>query len=261
MSRNYELLQKLEQQSRGLEAENRATKMQDWPGAVEAPPDSATSSVDNGQRQIVRLNAASADHVANLVQRLFLHAKGAKAVVLSGAERGAGTTWVAAQIAQVLAAQGIGSVCLIDANLRTPAVHDFFSVSNHYGLSDAAMDTSPVDNYLKEISRNLYLFTCGSTERRDDALLAWEGLRARIKQVRSEFDYVILDSPPLNLYSDASSLASACDGVSLVVKANSSRRESTQKLVGDLKATGVSVLGVILNQRTFPVPDSIYRKL
>ena len=56
-------------------------------------------------------------------------------------------------------------------------------------------------------------------------------------------------------------LARNAEGVVLVLRANSSRREAARKAVRDLEAANVRVLGAVLNHRTFPVPESIYRKL
>jgi len=72
---------------------------------------------------------------------------------------------------------------------------------------------------------------------------------------------VLIDTPGMNVSNDAAGLAAGCDGVVLVLKANASRREPSRKLVDDLRTAKVQVLGAVLNQRTFPIPESIYKKL
>jgi Mrp family chromosome partitioning ATPase len=65
----------------------------------------------------------------------------------------------------------------------------------------------------------------------------------------------------MSISNEAISVGSAADGVVLVLKANSTRKERARGAVQDLKNAKVRVLGAVLNQRTFPIPDSIYNKL
>ena len=65
----------------------------------------------------------------------------------------------------------------------------------------------------------------------------------------------------LSVYDDAMILGSAADGIALVLKANSFRRGAVRKLITELKATNICLLGAALNQRTFPIPQAIYNKL
>jgi len=78
--------------------------------------------------------------------------------------------------------------------------------------------------------------------------------------LRAEFDYVLLDVAAVTEANDATLLGCGADGIVLVLKANTSRRESARKVTQDLQAAKVRVLGAVLNQRTFPIPESIYKK-
>jgi Mrp family chromosome partitioning ATPase len=86
-------------------------------------------------------------------------------------------------------------------------------------------------------------------------------MRQRITELRSGVDYVLIDASAMNVSNDATVLAAAADGVVMVLKANSSRRETVRKAVQDMQAAHVRVLGAVLNQRTFPIPDAIYNRL
>jgi Mrp family chromosome partitioning ATPase len=79
--------------------------------------------------------------------------------------------------------------------------------------------------------------------------------------MRTAFDYVLIDAPALSTCNDAILLGGLSDGVVVVLKANTSRRETARKAVQDLHAANVRVLGAVLNQRTFPIPEAIYKKL
>jgi Mrp family chromosome partitioning ATPase len=65
----------------------------------------------------------------------------------------------------------------------------------------------------------------------------------------------------LNAFNDAIVLGGQTDGVVLMLKANSSRRESARKAVQELHAANVRTLGAVLNQRTFPIPERLYKRL
>jgi len=204
------------------------------------------------------------DEIFKLVQRVFLAsgAEKSRLVVVSGMESGVGCSWICARMAEVLAAQVTASVCVVDANLRSPGLHHEFEVSNHYGLTDALQVSEPVRGFVTRLSRpNLWLLSCGEDKPETRTLLGSDRMRALLPELRREFDYVLLDAPPMSAGDDSIMLARNAEGIVLVLRAHSSRRESARKAVRDLETANVRVLGAVLNHRTFPVPESIYRKL
>jgi Mrp family chromosome partitioning ATPase len=93
------------------------------------------------------------------------------------------------------------------------------------------------------------------------SLLHSDSLKLRLQELRKEFDYILIDSPALNLYGDAITLGRNADGVVVVLQAESTRRESALKGLESLRDANVEVLGAVLNRRTFPIPDFVYRRL
>jgi Mrp family chromosome partitioning ATPase len=150
----------------------------------------------------------------------------------------------------------------VDGNFRSPALHEVFSLNNQQGLSDAVLDGGRTQDYLRNTAQpNLWVLTNGTPEKAALAVSATQPLLESIQQLRAQFEYVIVDAAPMNLFNDALTLATAGDGIALVIKANSSRREIAQKMLQEAKSANVRVLGAILNQRQFPVPESVYRRL
>jgi Mrp family chromosome partitioning ATPase len=80
-------------------------------------------------------------------------------------------------------------------------------------------------------------------------------------EMRAMFDYVLIDAPPVNLSNEAALLGQLSDGVVLVMEANSTRREAARKAKERLEAAKSHVLAAVLNNRTFPIPEGIYRRL
>ena len=207
------------------------------------------------------LQEQAREQITKLVQRLFSGRDGSKVVVFTGVERNCGCTWLIAHAAELLSVQRRGSVCLVDANLRFPALHKLFAVSNHHGFTDAVVEPAPLRNFVQRLpTPNLWFLSCGSPDKSERALLSL-GLLSQLAQLRAEFDFVLIDAPAMNLYSDAVRLGSACDGLVLVLKANSTRRETALRVLQDLKAANVRLLGAVLNKRSFPIPEVLYSKL
>jgi receptor protein-tyrosine kinase len=86
-------------------------------------------------------------------------------------------------------------------------------------------------------------------------------MRARFAELRKEFDFVIVDAPPMTRYADAIALGKLCDGVVVVLEAGSTRRKAARSAVQTLGSSRVQVLGAVLNKRTFPIPESIYNRI
>jgi Mrp family chromosome partitioning ATPase len=253
MSRNFELLQKLEQE--------RQSQSEVVPFSLPVSASETTvSDADIERENETQLHAP--DEVCTLVRRLFLlEAAGPRVVVFSSVERGAGCSWMAAHCAQVLATQIRRSVCLVDANFAAPALHELFNVENRHGFAEAMLHSQTLAKCATQVApRNLWLLTSGQGVAHD-TLLRIESLRVCMRQLREQFDYAIIDAPPWNSSSHAELMGSTADGIVLVLKANSSRRGATQKLVSEMKSANVRLLGAVLNQRTFPIPQAIYDRL
>jgi len=254
LSRSFELLSQLGRMQEVLQKPERPS-----PGLAEEPlvesliPTTTFAAQGNVREEVIKL-----------VRNLFFvpGADAPRHVVFAGTESGTGCSWICSHAAEVLASQAQGSVCLVDANLRAPGLHQRFNAPNHHGLSDALVGSGPIHQYLHRLSpSNLYFLSCGSVEEGRQALLATDAMRSRINELYSKFDYVLFDVASLSTCNDGLVLGSAADGIVLVVRANASRRETALKAVQELKATNVEVLGAVLNQRTFPIPDAIYKYL
>jgi len=206
-------------------------------------------------------NPAAKQEIVKLVQKLFLSPQGVRRVVFSGTESGCGCSWMLARVAEELASQGRGTVCMVDCNLRSPGLHQQFGMQNHHGLSDALMGPGPIREYVHRWSHNLWLVSCGGSPESGVSMLGSERMRARMSELRMTFDYVLIDAAPLSSCNDAIVLGALNDGVVLTLRANASRRETARNALHELQTANVKVLGAVLNQRTFPIPESLYKKL
>lgn len=252
MSRNFELLHEA---GKAQEMLRQRTPEYVPPAAAETfVPGSPSLPIDPGARE----------EVTKLVQRLFLSGHRTRQVVFAGTEEGNGCSWICAHAADILASQTPGSVCVVDCDVNYPTLHTEFQASNRYGLGEALASTEPIRQFTQQLSQpNLWLLSSGAAAGNENSQqqVTLDRMRKRMFELRSEFDYILLDVSPLGVGNQAAVLGGWCDGIALVLKANSSNRKAARKSLDELQAANVSVLGAVLNQRTFPIPQSIYNRL
>jgi Mrp family chromosome partitioning ATPase len=251
LSKNFELMQEATE----MEQEQVAA-----PGLKQVVP--LVGRDDNKHPSRFAFDRITREGLLKLVQHLFLGQaeKRRHVVVFAGIDPGNGCSRLCSETARALADNISGSVCLVDANLRAPSLSQLFSVTNHEGLADALLKEEPIRTFTKPVyHENLWLLSSGSPVK-GPHLLNSKRLKVRFDELRKEFDHVLIDAPPLNQYADGRALGQVADGVVLVLEANSTRRESAVYAVEALRVAQIEVLGAVLNNRTLPIPESVYRK-
>ncbi len=259
MSKNFELMQQA-----GLDQSLRPVR------PLRAPdlPYSPRRRVRNGhglkKSTHLDIEQFAREESLRLVQRIFLLQTQAppRAVVFAGIDHGNGCSEICVSVAQTLANNVRGSICLLEANLRSPALPGLFGTTNHYGLTDALLQEGPIRSFAKPLrGDNLWLLSSGSLAPDSAKLLNSDRLKTRFAELRKEFDYVLIDAPPLTRYADAVGFGQMTDGFVLILEANVTRREAALRVSENLRASGIHVFGAVLNKRTFPIPESLYHKL
>lgn len=205
------------------------------------------------------------EEVLKLVQNLFRseNTDPPRVVIFSPVAHGDGCTWMTGSAALALAGQTGASICVVDANWRTPSLHEFFGIENRAGLAEAIAQPGPIRDFAQQIAgSNLWVLTCGTLAGKTPASpLSTEALKARLGELRAQFDYVLVDSPPANLYADAITLGRLADGIVMVLQSNSTRREAALQTKQAFENANVRLLGAVLNKRTFPIPQKVYERL
>ena len=200
------------------------------------------------------------EEIAELVQRLFFHG-GHKVVSFSGIECDDRSSWICARAGESLASQADTSVCLVDANFGSPQqLHTHLDAGNRTGLAAALTTEGPIRSFATPLSiGDLWLMPSGSAK--GNLSRYAESCRTRFAELRQEFGYVLISAPPLTRETEATLMGQLADGVVLIVEANQTRRESVRKAKEHLESAQVQLLGAVLDQRTFPIPEFLYRKL
>jgi capsular exopolysaccharide synthesis family protein len=147
-----------------------------------------------------------------------------------------------------------GRVLLVDADLRRPRIHEIFGHCNDIGLStlltgDGSIATMQLDNFLRKTSvPGLSTLPSGPGAASIPSLLYSQRMAALLERLRHDYDYVLIDSPPTSLFSDARVLGRQSDGLLLVVHAARVTRTELATTCRDLLQDGTSVVGTILNR-------------
>lgn len=138
-------------------------------------------------------------------------------------------------------------VLLIDCDIRKPSLHKKFKISNSKGLTELIMGRSSFDEVSYKYNENLTVITSGSKVPNPSELLASEVMNIFLQEARENFDYVVIDTPPVQLVTDAQILSSKADGTLLVVKAESTKKNQVASSVGLLRKVNATVIGTVLN--------------
>lgn len=204
------------------------------------------------------------DEALRLVQQVFLlqTQEPPRVVVFAGIDHGNGCSQICASVAETLAQNSRRPVCIVETNFRTPSLPGLFRTTNHYGLTDALLYDGPVNAYLKSVYLDkLWLLSSGTLAEDSPNLLTSERLSDRINELRQQFEFVIVDAPPLSRYSDALAVGQLSDGVVLILEAGSTRREVASAVTANLRSANIPILAAVLNKRSFPIPEGLYNKL
>jgi Mrp family chromosome partitioning ATPase len=221
------------------------------------------SHPNEGGRHRLDLNGSAMEETVKFVQRVFVfpNSHAPRVVVFSSVDEGNSSNEICSHAGQVLATQVSGSVCLVDANLRMPSLHRLLGPGNFPGLADVAVNSGKIKDLAVRIAGgNLWLVPAGSPATQAQGQLVSDRLRFQISELRREFEYILIDAPPIHSSADAVLLGQMAEGVILIVEANSTRREAARMAKETFENANVRLLGAILSDRRFPIPDSLYRK-
>lgn len=165
-------------------------------------------------------------------------------VTSSVPEEGKSTT--SGNLAIALAQSG-NSVLLVDCDMRKPSIHKMFKISNAAGTAELLLRKKLFEEVANKYNENLTIITAGKIPPNPSEMLASRAMTAFIEEMKKEFKYIILDTPPLQAVTDAQVLSTKADGVLLIVRAGSTKREMVFNSVDLIKKVQGKVIGTVLN--------------
>lgn len=233
MSRNFELLQQA-----------------GWDEGIFSEPADANPKPIAERRPRSPWQRQASTPMAQFIRRVFINAAEPtpKVAVFCGLNRKIGCSATCAAVTRYLTLESGQSVCAVDANSFSPALHIHFETSNQSGLSDSLLSGRSPNTFAMQVApdSNSWLLTYGQQRIKAHSLGGSPLLRSCIDHLRNQFDFVLLDAPALSVSSDALSIARHADGVILVAESRHTSASEASSAKNRFRRAKIPLLGVIM---------------
>ena len=174
--------------------------------------------------------------------------KRVKTILVTSSGPGEGKTTTSSNLAVVMA-QGGNKTILIDCDQRKPQVHRVFKLSNSTGLSNMLVKENEMQVGIQKTDvPNLHVLTAGTRPPNPAELLGSAKMKTFVDLLEKNYDFIILDTPPIVMVTDAQILAQYTDGCLLVISSGEAERDAAIKAKSLLDKVNAKILGVVLNK-------------
>jgi len=180
-----------------------------------------------------------------------LSQKGTKCIVFSSSMPSEGKSTSTVNVAIAFSQMGHKTL-VVDCDLRKPSLHKKLRVSNTKGLSSVLVGFCDVSEAVTNINPCLDVLTAGPTPPNPSELLGSDNLGSLIDMLKQYYEYILIDSPPINVVSDALVVAPKTDGMVMIVHDYVTTHEQIRKAFSSIELAGINLLGVILNGAVEP---------
>lgn len=180
-------------------------------------------------------------HLVSILEKI-----NGKVVVISSANASEGKSTISINLAITLS-QLNKKVILIDADSRRATIHQKVKIENKMGCLDVINGDVELKSAIVEYNPYMDILTTGSVFNNPTELFSTNAFERMITELRGMYDYVIIDTPPINLVSDALVISQKCDGIVLVVRTGVTTYETFKNTLASAEKLGIKILGSILN--------------
>jgi len=178
---------------------------------------------------------------------MALHGISSKRIIITSALPNEGKTTSCCNLGITLAQTGI-RVLLIDCDLRRPALHKEMMLNQSPGLSEILTKKASLNEALQVTEHpNLTAVCAGESPRNAIELLREKDMKISIDELSKNYEYIIIDMPPVNLVADVAIVSKLADGIVLVVREGETKHREFERAVTSLEYTDSKIIGVILN--------------
>ncbi|NMM63694.1 CpsD/CapB family tyrosine-protein kinase [Clostridium sp. P21] len=171
-----------------------------------------------------------------------------KTIVVTSSGPGEGKSTICANLAVVIAENGYKTI-LIDCDQRMAKLHKLFNRSNEKGLSDFLVDNIQFSEAVQNTEiPNLDIITSGTKPPNPSELVASKKMKKFIEDLKEIYDYIIIDTPPVIVVTDAQLISTYVDGCILVVASSQVEKSAAVKAKELLEKVNARILGVVINK-------------
>ncbi len=184
--------------------------------------------------------------------------KGKNVFVVSSPGVGEGKSLTTANLA-VAFAQGGKKTLIVDLDLRRSTQNRFFDVPRKPGITEYLLEGVELDNIIKSSGvPNLHIITGGSSPPNPAELVSSRAMGDFITRMRSEYDIVLIDTPPILVCTDPMSVAEYTDGMIIMVKMEHTNAKTLEYAINTVKKINIEIMGVILNHTSYRYGTAYY---
>ncbi len=216
-------------------------------------------------RLITEINPAAPEDIRpfqKLSSRIYLlcKEKKLKTLLITDAEGSPEeTAAVLANLGACMARNANHKVIIIDAALKSPSVSKFFKVSGNQGMADVLAGKLSLDEAIRDAGPNLHVLPAGKSLSLPDDVFESPAMAAVMQAVRERYDIVLIACGDLKNFTDGVLLSVFADGVILVVNEGKTNRQVVRWAIEPLEEKKANIVGAILNNRRYVIPEMIYR--
>ena len=192
---------------------------------------------------------------------LLVKSRKVKTILVTSSSTKEGISAVVANLGAFLSQKAGHRVLLVDANLRHPGLHELLKIENTAGWAEVIEGKAALKDVIHDQGQNLHVITAGKTGLNPVILLDSGKVKELLEEVQQKYEVVLMDCPDFTGFKDALVLSGHTDATVVVVSEGLTRRQIIKITLRPLVERKANVLGVVLNNRTFPIPKFIYERV
>lgn len=172
-----------------------------------------------------------------------------KMIMVTSPSPNEGKTFVASQLAMSIALTN-AKVLLLDCDLRNPSIKLYYPEKTNMGVVNMVVNRMPVEDviYKDEQFKALDVINCGPIPPNPSELLGSERMKELLAGLKDRYDYIVVDSAPVGIVTDAQILSTYVDGTIVVVEAEMTKKQELKDALEKLEAVSSNVLGCVINK-------------
>jgi len=232
-----------------------------WEEVAAEVEDRAESAEMPAESQRTPVGQFVSEQLLGLIRAVFFAGwpRPARYVIFAGISEDAGNSGICMRVAETLASQTTGRVCVVETDPKVPSERqDLGGLCTDGGHTPEFAGAVRVSS--RQLTQSLWLVPAIAWRPVQQPLTV-QWMRQRMGELRAEFDYAVIHAPPVGICGEAGLLAQLADGLVLVLEAHRTRRAAARTAQEKLQAANIRMLGAVLNGRTFPIPERLYRRL